>query len=319
MKLRHIVFGWLVFAILVGPGCTTSATKAEAKPTPEAASAPSGAAAATGTASSSPADADAPSSTSSIAAAAGAAQPAAAVNPTATMGIAATALTGAVNANSPAPATPAAVAPAAVAPAAVASATVAPAAAASAPNAAPAASAAAAAEASSPETIRKRALIEWALKQDEIKNDPHGQWAVEAKASSSYNDAQGTAHYSASQATGAPDVEAYGDNPSAWMPKTPNGGIEWLELRYAKPVHATAVRLRESCGSGAVIKVEVFDEQGAAHTVWSGVDPTKDLNYFTIEFPRTPYKASRLKVTLATNTVSGYKEIDAVQLVGTEQ
>jgi hypothetical protein len=235
------------------------------------------------------------------------------------MGIAATALTGAVNANSPAPAAPAAVAPAAVAPAAVAPAAVAPTAAASAPSAAPAASAAAAAEASSPETIRKRALIEWALKQDEIKNDPRGQWAVEAKASSSYNDAQGTAHYSASQATGAPDVEAYGDNPSAWLPKTPNGGIEWLELRYAKPVHATAVRVRESCGSGAVIKVEVFDEQGAAHTVWSGVDPTKDLNYFTIEFPRTPYKASRLKVTLATNTVSGYKEIDAVQLVGTEQ
>jgi hypothetical protein len=316
MKLRHIVFGWLVFAILVGPGCTTSATKAEAKPTPEAASAPSGAAAATGVASTSPADAGVPSS---IPSSAGAAQPAAAVNPTATMGIAATALTGAVNANSPAPAAPAAVAPAAVAPAAVAPAAVAPTAAASAPSAAPAASAAAAAEASSPETIRKRALIEWALKQDEIKNDPRGQWAVEAKASSSYNDAQGTAHYSASQATGAPDVEAYGDNPSAWLPKTPNGGIEWLELRYAKPVHATAVRVRESCGSGAVIKVEVFDEQGAAHTVWSGVDPTKDLNYFTIEFPRTPYKASRLKVTLATNTVSGYKEIDAVQLVGTEQ
>jgi hypothetical protein len=287
MKLRHIVFGWLVFAILVGPGCTKSATKTEAKPTPEAASAPAGAPVETKP---SPADAAALSNTSSSPAAPGAAQTVAAVNPTATMGIAATALTGAVNANSPAPA---AVAPAAVTPAA--------------------------AEAPSPEAIRKRAQIDWALKQDEIKNDAHGQWAVEAKASSSYSDAQGTAHYSASQATGAPDVEGYGDNPSAWMPKTPNGGIEWLELRFAKPVHATAVRVRESCGSGAVIKVEVFDEQGAAHTVWSGIDPTQDLNYFTVEFPRTLYKASRVKVTLATNTVSGYKEIDAVQLVGTEQ
>jgi hypothetical protein len=289
MKLRHIVFGWLLFAILVGPGCTTSATKTEAKPTPEAASAPSGAPAGTGAAKPGPADAAAPSNTSKTSntsntpAAAGAAQPVAAVNPTATMGVAA---------------------PAAVAPAS---------------SAAPAVSAPAAAEAPSPEAIRKRSQIDWALKQDEIKNDPNGQWAVDAKASSSYNDAQGTAHYSPSQATGAPNVEGYGDNPSAWMPKTPNGGIEWLDLRFAKPVHATAVRVRESCGSGAVIKVEVFDEQGAAHTVWSGIDPTQDLNYFTVEFPRTPYKASRVKVTLATNTVSGYKEIDAVQLVGIEQ
>jgi hypothetical protein len=206
------------------------------------------------------------------------------------------------------------VAPAAAAPAAVAAAAVAPA-----PSAAPAASAPAPAEAPSPETIRKRAQIEWALKQDEIKNDPRGQWAVEAKASSTFNDAQGTAHYSAIQATGAPDVETYGDNYSAWTPKTMNGGIEWLDLRFAKPVHASAVRVRESCGSGAVIKVEVFDEQGAAHTVWSGVDPTKDLNYLTVEFPRTTYKAARVKVTLATNTVGGYKQIDAVQLVGTEQ
>jgi hypothetical protein len=308
MTLRHIVFGWLVFAILVGPGCSKSATKTEAKPTPEAASAPAGAPVETKP---SPADAASLSNTSSSPAAPGAEQPVAAVNPTATMGIAATALTGAVNANSPAPA---AVAPAAVTPAAVAPVAVAPAS-----SAAPAAGAPAAAEAPSPETIRKRAQIDWALKQDEIKNDAHGQWAVEAKASSSYSDAQGTARYSASQATGAPNVEGYGDNSSAWMPRTPNGGIEWLELRFAKPVHATAVRVRESCGSGAVIKVEVFDEQGAAHTVWSGIDPTQDLNYFTVEFPRTPYKASRVKVTLATNTVSGYKEIDAVQLVGTEQ
>jgi hypothetical protein len=174
-------------------------------------------------------------------------------------------------------------------------------------------------ETPTPEMVRKRAQIDWALRQDEIKNDPRGQWAVQAKASSTYNDAQDTAAYSANQATGTPNVEVYGNNTAAWTPKTPNGGIEWLELQFAKPVHATSVRVRESSGSGTVIKVDVFDEQGAAHTVWTGIDPTKDLDYLTVEFPRTAFKTSRVKVTLATNTLHGFKQIDAVQLVGTEQ
>ena len=185
--------------------------------------------------------------------------------------------------------------------------------AASAPAAAPAGTDAAA------ETSAKMAAADWAMKQDEIKNDPNGQWAIQATASSTYNDAQGTAGYSANQATGAPSVDKYGDDGNAWTSKTPDGGIEWLDLKYPRPVHATEVRVRESCGSGAVIKIEVFDEQGAAHAVWQGNDPTKDLNYLMVKIPKTTYKADRVKITLATNVVAGWNEIDAVQLVGTDQ
>ena len=42
----------------------------------------------------------------------------------------------------------------------------------------------------SADTTAKLAAAAWALKQDEIKNDPNGQWAVEASASSTYNDAK---------------------------------------------------------------------------------------------------------------------------------
>jgi len=177
----------------------------------------------------------------------------------------------------------------------------------------------AAGEASSAETTAKMAAAEWALKQDEIKNDPNGQWAIQATASSSYNDAKGTDSWSPNQATGAPNVEKYGDDGRAWTSKTPDSGIEWLDLKYPRPVHATEVRVRESCGSGAVIKVEVFDEQGAAHPVWQGNDPTTDLNYLMVKFPKTTFKTDRVKVTLATNVIPGWNEIDAVQLVGTEQ
>lgn len=171
----------------------------------------------------------------------------------------------------------------------------------------------------SAETTSKMAAAEWALKQDEIKKDPSGQWAIQATASSTYNDAQGTASWSANQATGAPNVDTYGDNGAAWTSKTPDGGIEWLDLKYPRPVHATEVRVRESCGSGAVIKIEVYDEQGEAHAVWQGNDPTTELNYLMVKFPKTAFKTDRVKVTLATNVVPGWNEIDAVQLVGTDQ
>src|SRR5215472_15932660 len=118
----------------------------------------------------------------------------------------------------------------------------------------------------------KIAAAEWALRQDEVKRDPNGQWAAEATASSSYNDAQGPTSWSANQATGAPNVEQYGDDGKAWAPKTADAGIEWLELKYPRPVYATEVRVRESCGSGSVIRVELLDEAGGAHVVWAGND-----------------------------------------------
>jgi hypothetical protein len=198
-----------------------------------------------------------------------------------------------------------------------------PAATAPAPAAAPAAAAAAPAPAadanSTADASAKMAAADWAMKQDEIKNDPNGEWAIQATASSTYNDAQGTASYSANQATGAPNVDKYADDGAAWTSKTADGGIEWLDLKYPKPVYATEVRVRESCGSGAVIKVEVFDEKGAAHAIWQGNDPTKDLNYLMAKFPKTAFKTDHVKVTLATNVVPGWNEIDAVQLVGTDQ
>ena len=38
-----------------------------------------------------------------------------------------------------------------------------------------------------------------------------------------------------------------------------------------------------------------------------------------VEFPKTAFTTSRVKLTLATNVVPGWSAIDAVQLVGTEQ
>jgi hypothetical protein len=169
------------------------------------------------------------------------------------------------------------------------------------------------------DAAKKKAQIDWALEQDEIKRDPKGQWATKASASSTINDAKGKVSYSADQATGVPDVQSYGASPQAWSAKMPDAGIEWIELTFARSVHATMIRIRESYGSGAVIRVEALDEKGVAHVVWTGTDTTKELNYLAAEFPKTAFKTNRVKLTLATNVVGGANQIDAVQLLGTDQ
>ena len=89
-----------------------------------------------------------------------------------------------------------------------------------APAPAPAAAPVTNADGSSADTTAKLAAADWAIKQDQIKNDPNGEWAIMATASSSYNDAQGQAAWSPNQATGAPNVDKYADDGKAWTSKT---------------------------------------------------------------------------------------------------
>ena len=164
-------------------------------------------------------------------------------------------------------------------------------------------------------TLGDGKTVPWALKQAEIKDDPLGQWPSAATASSAYHDAKDQERFSPWQATGVPNIDQSGDNGNAWDPKTPHGGIEWLDVSYPKPSLATAVRVRESNNGGAIVKVDLIDEDGHVHALWTGTDPTKSLNYFILTFPKTAYKVAHVKLTLATNLIPGENEIDAVQLV----
>jgi hypothetical protein len=47
--------------------------------------------------------------------------------------------------------------------------------------------------------------------------------------------------------------------------------------------------------------------------------PPRKLNYLILNTPKTAFKTDRVKVTLAANVVSGWNEIDTVQLVGSDQ
>lgn len=172
-----------------------------------------------------------------------------------------------------------------------------------------------------PEVAKRKAAMEFALAEQKIADDPLGQWAVSAKASSTF--ASGTDEkqgYQPWQATGAPNVTRYSDSTESWASKDADKGVEWLEVGFAKPVHATELRIRQSHAPGAIIKVELVDETGARHGIFSGVDetsyPPQTISWFNARTEKTDYLVKGAVITLATNAVDGWNEIDAVQLVG---
>jgi hypothetical protein len=168
----------------------------------------------------------------------------------------------------------------------------------------------------------KEEKVKTALEDEKIVNDTNGQWAIDAEASSTYagENKDKNAMWCPNQMTGKPNVEAYGDQPNAWAPGTPDKGVEWVKLTFPKAVNATEIRVRQNVGPGSIIKVELMDSEGKLYTVFEGNDKTKykkdEIQYFIQKFDKTTYKTKVVKITMATNTMPGWEEIDAVQLIG---
>ncbi|HDO19203.1 MAG TPA: hypothetical protein ENG74_00580 [Thermoplasmatales archaeon] len=137
------------------------------------------------------------------------------------------------------------------------------------------------------------------------------QWATSANASSEYNE---EGDWSAEQAIGPPDTFECGDIETAWAPENASDYPEWLALYYETPIHATGVNIHETYTPGFVYRIELIDVNDTTHIIWEGTDDTTcgDM-WFNITFPITPYL---VKGVIVHTQISGYEEIDAVQLVG---
>lgn len=192
-------------------------------------------------------------------------------------------------------------------------------AAAPAPAPAAAAPAAAAPTAEQEELARKQALLDYGTMEDKYLNDPKGQWAATAKASSTFGDDNGREPSPVNMAKNAAGPSDDND----WSNNNQDKGFDWLELGYAKPVNATEVRVIVPGGDGveAINKVELQDTDGKWNTVWSGISDVKqdrrgNRTWFVRTFDKTAYKVKGVKITIANNIQRGYKKVDAVQLVG---
>jgi hypothetical protein len=149
-----------------------------------------------------------------------------------------------------------------------------------------------------------------------IRADAAGQWAAAAQAKSSYSNP----NYGPAKATGAPDVASGGDSIDAWCPGQQNGGTDWLEVTFPRPVKATEIRVRQTLNAGAIAKVEALAEDGSSQVWWEGADPVASkpvpgIVWFAVRVPATDYAVAKVKLTLNLAAVPGWKQIDAVQLV----
>jgi hypothetical protein len=187
------------------------------------------------------------------------------------------------------------------------------------PAAEPSAESQAEPSADAEERAKKQGLLDYATMEDNYIQDPHAQWASTGKASSTFGDDNGkqpAASNSASNVAGPVDG-------NSWTNNKQDIGLDWLEAGFAKPVYATEVRIVFPGGEGveAVSKLELQDTQGNWNTVWSGLSDVKEdrrgrRTWFVKSFEKTKYQVNAIKVTIANNVQSGYKVIDAAQLVG---
>ncbi len=140
------------------------------------------------------------------------------------------------------------------------------------------------------------------------------QWAFTAFASTEYS----SDSWSATRATGAPDVAACGDDPKAWASSS-GGSMEWLQLNYLTPVIPTQINIVESYNPGAVYRVEVVDLNGNPHVVYEGVASVVEIcpRVFSVEVSGIDFPVQAVILYLDQSAANDWCEIDAVELVGT--
>lgn len=117
------------------------------------------------------------------------------------------------------------------------------------------------------------------------------------------------------QAIGSPDSGA-GDQRTAWASLQADGGEQWLETTFAKPVEVAQVRVIENDNPGAVVRIVAVLDGGTEIPLWSGEEPKLAPPANQIFSVRPGVVAAKVRIILDTNKVPGWNEIDAVELIG---
>ena len=157
--------------------------------------------------------------------------------------------------------------------------------------------------------------------------DGSRQWALDGTASSSFGAQNGQGWganapgagprpWSAEQAAGEPNTLNPGDAPTAWAPEEIDAGVEWLQVNYKRPAVIAEVRIRESYHPGAISKVVAVVKDKGELVLWEGTEtPAGELCDFVVK-PDREVEAQSIRIYVDTARVSGWTEIDAVELVG---
>lgn len=123
------------------------------------------------------------------------------------------------------------------------------------------------------------------------------------------------------QALGAPDTDRYGDISTAWAPMARDGGTEWLQVGFDRSVPVAEINVHETYNPGAISKIAAVMPDGREEFIWEGelaggaAQPGIVERAFRVERELT---ADSVKIYMDTSRVPGWNEIDAVELVGSD-
>jgi hypothetical protein len=118
------------------------------------------------------------------------------------------------------------------------------------------------------------------------------------------------------QMIGPPDTFQAGDLQTAWAARAPDSGSEWVRLQYTNWVDVAEVRVRETYHPGAISRVTALLLSGQEISIWEGVEPPAEAPVETAFEAPLGIRSQTITLYLDTSRVSGWNEIDAVELVG---
>ncbi len=121
-----------------------------------------------------------------------------------------------------------------------------------------------------------------------------------------------------SQVVGPPDTTTAGDQPTAWAPRSPGSGVQWLQVGYDRAVELKEINIHQSYNPGAISKVTALTNDGSERTVWEG-NAGAGEGIVEASVPVPPgITANQLKIYVDTDRVRSWPEIDAVEMVGAD-
>jgi beta-lactamase regulating signal transducer with metallopeptidase domain len=129
-----------------------------------------------------------------------------------------------------------------------------------------------------------------------------------------------SANWAERQVVGPPNTFEYGDHGTAWASKTPDGQGEWLLLTYDAEVDVNGVLVHETFNPGAIVRVDAIMPNDEVIVLWSGGPKAVESDSPRLFFckPKKSVKTARIRLTIASDVVRGWNEIDAVGILDAE-
>ena len=118
------------------------------------------------------------------------------------------------------------------------------------------------------------------------------------------------------QLLGEPDSPLAVDSPAAWASRHAEEGFVTVEAEFEAAVRPEAVRICQSFNPGAIVKIEGRGRSGAWLVLWAGATGSGDKHWFAPELSDPGVSIDTVRLTLDTNLVRGWNELDAVEVIG---